>query len=127
MSKQVYKRYSEAFRIQLVREYEKEGLTITALKKRYKVSRTTLQKWIDRYSLQGRRYQMMIIQTPADQDRLKELEAENTKLKIMLADLQLDKVMLQTTLEVVEQEYSIDVKKNAMKSSRRPVSRSVSP
>ena len=53
MTKQVYKSYSEAFRIQVVREYEKEGTSLNALRKRYGMSQATLRKWIEKYSLEG--------------------------------------------------------------------------
>ena len=37
MAKKVYKRYSEAFRIQEVREYEQEGMSLNQLRQRYGV------------------------------------------------------------------------------------------
>jgi len=111
MVKKVYKRYSEAFRIQVVREYEQGGYSLNALHKRYGMSIPTLTKWIQKYSTQGLRYELMKIQTPAEQDRLKELEAENSRLKQLVADLHLDKAMLESTITVIEREYGIDVKK----------------
>ena len=124
MAKRVYKRYSEAFRIQVVREYEREGRSLNALKQRYGVNRTTLKKWIQKYSTHGLRYELMMIQTPAEQDQLKALQAENARLKMLVADLQLDKVMLESTLTVIEREYGIDVKKNEPRLSRKPGGRS---
>ena len=121
MEKQVYKRYSEAFRIQVVREYEREGASLNALQKRYGISPTTLQKWIKKYSLQGIRHQFMVIQTPAEQDRMKVLEERNKQLEQLVAQLSLDKLMLESALVVVEREYGIDVKKNALPSSRKPM------
>ena len=120
MAKKVYKRYSEAFRIQVVREYEQGEYSIKALHRRYGVNQGTLKKWIQKYSTQGLKYKLMKIQTPEEQDRLKELEAENARLKMLVADLQLDKVMLESTITVIQREYGIDVKKNGMKSSRKP-------
>lgn len=121
MEKQVYKRYSEAFRIQVVREYEQEGASLNALQKRYGVSSPTLQKWIKKYSLQGIRHQFMVIQTPAEQDQMKVLTERNKQLEKLVAQLSLDKLMLESTLQVIEREYGIDVKKNALPSSRRPM------
>lgn len=110
MGKRVYKRYSEAFRIQVVREYE-GGSSINRLHRRYGVNRGTLKLWIQKYSKEGMRHELMRIQTPEEQDRLKELEAENVRLKMLVADLQLDKTMLESTLAVIEREYGIEVKK----------------
>ncbi len=117
MAKQVYKRYSEAFRIQVVREYEQEGASLNQLRKRYGVSTITLKKWIQKYSTQGLRYSLMTIQTPAERNRVKELEAENARLKMLVADLTLEKAILESTVAVIEEAYGIDVKKNELTSS----------
>lgn len=122
MEKQVYKRYSEGFRIQVVREYEQEGASLNALRKRYGISQITLQKWIKKYSLQGIRHQFMVIQTPAEQDQMKVLAERNKQLEKLVAQLSLDKLMLESTLEVIKREYGIDVKKNEVRSSSRPMS-----
>ena len=121
MTKQVYKRYSEAFRIQVVREYEKEGASLNALTKRYGVSHRTLQKWIEKYSIQGIRHQFMIIQTPEEQDQMRVLQERNKQLEKLVAQLSLDKLMLESTLAVIKREYSIDVKKNEQRSSKMPM------
>ncbi len=122
MAKQVYKRYSEAFRIQVVREYEQAGMSLTKLHQRYGVSIHTLKKWIAKYSTQGLRYNLMTIQTPEERDRVKELEAENARLKLLVADLTLEKAILESTVAVIEETYGIDAKKNEQTSSngRRP-------
>ena len=122
MAKQVYKRYSEAFRIQVVREYEREGMSLTKLHQRYGVSIPTLKKWIAKYSTQGLRYQLMTIQTPEERDQVKELKAEIAQLKMVVADLTLEKAILEGTIAVIEDEYGIEVKKNELRSSngRRP-------
>ncbi len=122
MAKQVYKRYSEAFRIQVVREYEQAGMSLTKLHQRYGVSIHTLKKWIAKYSTQGLRYNLMTIQTPEERDRVKELEAENARLKLLVADLTLEKAILESTVAVIEETYGIDAKKNEPTSSngRRP-------
>ena len=121
MEKVVIKRYSEAFRIQVVREYEKEGVSLNTLHKRYGVSQLTLQKWIRKYSLEGIRHQMMVIQTPEEQDQLKVLQEQNRQLEKLVAQLSVDKLMLESTLAVIEREYNVDVKKNELPSSKRPI------
>ena len=117
MVKKVYKRYSEAFRIQVVREYE-AGESISQLQKKYGINgSTTIPAWIKRYSTQGLRYEVMTIQTPDERNRLKELEAENARLKALVADLSLEKAILESTVAVIERDYGIEVKKNEPTSS----------
>ena len=48
----------------------------------------------------------------SEDDKLKELEAENRRLKIALADATLAKDALSTLIEIVDEHYQTDVKKN---------------
>jgi transposase-like protein len=117
MVKKVYKRYSESFRIQVVREYE-AGASIRQLQRKYGIKgATTVQKWLKKYSTEGLRCELMTIQTPEERDRLKELQAENARLKALVADLYLEKAILESTVAVIERDYGIDVKKNDLTSS----------
>jgi len=52
------------------------------------------------------------IEMKGGKDRLKELEAEVKKLKIALADATLAKGALETLVEIVNEHYGTDVKKN---------------
>ncbi len=123
MAKEVYKRYSEAFRIQVVREYEESGVSLNALRKKYGVSIKALELWIKRYSKEGVRHRLMVIQSPEEQNRIKELEERIRRQEELIARLALDKLMLESTLEVIERDYGIDVKKNASTSSKQPTKR----
>jgi hypothetical protein len=48
----------------------------------------------------------------SEEDRMKQLELENRRLKIALADATLAKDVLETLIEVVDEHYQTDVKKN---------------
>lgn len=120
MEKVTYKRYSEPFRKQVVREYE-AGASISALNRKYGIQgQTTVAAWIKRYGLSGLRHEVMTIQTPEEQNRIRQLEARVRELEAALAQLALDKLMLESTLAVVESEYGIEVKKSAAPSSPTP-------
>jgi hypothetical protein len=47
-----------------------------------------------------------------EKDRVKELEAEVKKLKIALADATMEKYALETLVNIVNEHYETDVKKN---------------
>ena len=57
-----------------------------------------------------------------EKDRVKELEAQIKKLKIALADATMEKHVLETLIEVVNEHYQTDVKKNL---GQKPSSESV--
>ena len=116
MEKQVIKRYSISFKKHLVGEYE-SGTSLSGLERRYGISRASLKKWISQYARAGLRHQLMHIQKPEDQDRIRELEARVAALEKALAQSQLDKIMLETIIEVAEEEEGVVFKKNTERKS----------
>ena len=112
MGTQVIKRYSLAFKRQVVEEYE-EGASISELQKRYGIKgATTIKRWVEQYGKEGIRHRMMVIQRPEEQEEVKYLRERNAQLEKVVAQLTLDKVMLESTLKVVEENLGIDLKKS---------------
>lgn len=111
MEKQILKRYSIAFKKHVVEEYE-QGVSMVGLTRRYGVSRPSIRKWIQQYARAGLRHRLMHIQKPEEQDRIRHLEARVAALEKALAQSQLDKMMLETIIEVAQEEEGIVFKKN---------------
>lgn len=111
MTTVIVKRYSLAFKQAVVREYE-AGESLTSLSHKYGITgATTLKKWVEQFGRYGTRHKLMVIQKPEEQNRIHELEQRITDLEKALAQVTLDKLMLTATLEVVERDYHIKVKK----------------
>jgi len=105
-------RYSEAFKKQVVREYE-GGVSASSLKEKYGIKGSnTITTWLKKHGREGSRYQLMVIQKPEEQNRVKQLEKRVQELEKALAQVMLDKLMLESLVEVIEAEEGIDVKKN---------------
>jgi len=121
MDKKVYKRYSEAFKREVVREYE-AGASATRLREKYGIQGgSTVTQWVRKYGREGSRYELMVIQKPEEQTEVKALKQRIAELEKALAQLTLDKLMLESTVEVLEEELGRDVKKNsASRSSTSP-------
>jgi transposase-like protein len=118
MAKRTIKRYSQAFRRQVVGEYE-AGSRITDLKKKYGIgTETTVKKWILKYAQNSLRHQIVRIQRPEEAEQVRLLEARVAELERALGQMTLEKLALESTLEVLSEEYALDVKKNAVSSSR---------
>ncbi len=77
------KRYSEEQIIAILKEHE-TGASVPDLSRRYGIAENTLYRWKWKYS------GMEV----SDAKRLRELEAENLKLKRLLAEAELDKAAL---------------------------------
>ena len=116
-------RYSEAFKKQVVREYE-GGASASRLREKYGIKgRSTINTWVKQYGREGSRYELMIIQKPAERERVKQLEERVQQLEKALAQAMLDKLMLESLVEVMEEEAGIEVKKNIERqrlSERKP-------
>lgn len=112
MSRQVIKRYSLAFKHQVVREYE-AGAGFLELRDKYGIGGgSTIRNWVAQYGRKGTRHRMIIMQSPQEQDQVKELKQRISQLEKVVAQLTLDKLMLETTLTVIEEEMGVPVKKN---------------
>ena len=117
MRKQVIKRYTEAFKQQVVREYE-AGTSVHELRQKYGIGGgSTIQKWVEKYARAGVRHKLLVIQSPEEQCQVKELKARNEQLEKVVAQLMLDKLMLETTLSVAEEELGMDLKKSTERTS----------
>ncbi len=112
MAKIPIRRYSEAFKKQVVREYE-DGATASSLREKYGIKgRSTVNTWVKKYGREGSRYKLMIIQKPEEQERVKALEKRVQELEHALAQVMLEKLMLESLVEVIEEEEGPGVKKN---------------
>lgn len=117
MSERIIKRYSEAFRRQVVAEYE-AGSRITALKKKYGIGgETTIKNWIEKYAHSSLRHQIVRIQSAGEVDRIRDLEVRVRELEQALGKVTLEKLALESSLEVLQEQTGIEAKKNAVASS----------
>ena len=123
MVEKVIKRYSIAFKKQVVQEYE-QGAEIAALQRKYGIAvGPSIKGWIKRYSREGVRHKVMYIQRPEEREQVKEQQQRITELEKLVAQLSLDKFMLESSLAVAEEELGYEVKKKPVsKSSARRLS-----
>lgn len=130
MEKIVVKRYSEAFKKQVVSEYE-NGESSYQLNRKYGITgTTTVTRWVKKYGRKGLRHQLMTIQTVDEQNQLKQLEEENKQLKEMVHHLTVKNIILESALELAEEEgFEVKKKENPSwaklkKNKKRSVSKS---
>lgn len=110
--KTIQKRYSEAFKRQVVIEYE-AGISVNALKKKYNIGgNETIRGWIKKYAKDGFRHELIRIQTSEEINRIKTLEGKVEELEQALGKVMLEKLKLECILEELEESYGLEVKKN---------------
>lgn len=115
---QKIKRYSEGFKKQIIAEYEAGG-SIPELNRKYGISGgNTIRFWIKKYARESFRHELVRIQTTEEANRVKELEQQVQELEQALGKVVLEKLKLESILEELEEEYGVEVKKNAPTSSK---------
>jgi transposase-like protein len=117
----VFKRYSEGFKRQVVAEYE-EGASASSLCRKYGIGGvSSVTAWVKQYGLEGLRHEIVHIQTPTEADQLRQLAQERDLLQQALADLTVQKLLLEGQLRVYQEAFGeVPLKKNGRASSNTP-------
>jgi transposase len=112
------KRYSQAFKLKVVREYE-SGASVRSLEQKYGIGgATTIKRWVKQFGRSGYRNEVVRIQSAADHEHVQAMKERIVALESALAQSTLDNRMLSATLAVASEELGIDLKKTfAPKSS----------
>jgi transposase-like protein len=104
-------RYSNCFKETVVQEVA-SGSSISEVCRKYDIKGTsTVQKWLKQFGREELLNTVIRIKMRSEDDKLKQLENGNKRLKIALADVTLARSALETLIEVVNEHYQTDVKK----------------
>lgn len=106
------KRYSEAFKKQVVMSLEKKERGISEASRVFGCSSVSLYEWIRKYGKDYKIGRIMRIETKTERDRLKELESEVKRLSKENEKMYLKTVALESLIELADEEYKTDLKKN---------------
>lgn len=105
-------RYSISFKQMVVNEIE-EGGGLEHVRKKYDIAGYgTISNWVKRFGKYHLLNKIVRIETMNEKDRLKQLEADNLRLKVALADAYMAKDCLEGVIKMANEEYRTDLKKN---------------
>ena len=105
-------RYSISFKQMVIKEAE-QGSSFEFLRRRYSIGgATTIQKWVKHYGKHHLLNKVVKVETMDERDQLKQLLADNKKLKLALADAYMAKDCLEGVIRMANEEYKTDLKKN---------------
>jgi transposase-like protein len=106
-------RYSEPFKLHVVSEIESGQLTIESARRRYGIKGgETIQKWLRRYGKNHLLGKVVRVERPEEKDRVKELESKVRELESALAQSQVKLFAYESLVDVAEEHYGADFKKN---------------
>ena len=93
-------RYSDCFKLSIVEEIEKNGLSIANCRRKYGIGgSTTIQKWLKKYGKNHLLNKMVRVETLDEVQKIKALETELKNVKEAFANLSLRNLVLETYLE----------------------------
>jgi transposase-like protein len=106
------KRYSQAFKQQVVSEIESGIYTISQAQQLYRIgSNSTIRNWLRQFGKNHLLSQRVHIQTTEEVNQLKQLASDKQRLESALADAHLKIARLESQLCQAETQFGIDMKK----------------
>lgn len=103
--------FSEDFRRGKVKELEQGIITIAEISREYEVSRTSIYKWIYKYSMLRKKQVKQVVESQSDTRKIKELKNKIKKLERLVGQKQVEIEFKEKMLELYEKETGIDFKK----------------
>ena len=102
-------RYSEAFKMAMVREVEADDLPFEHVRRKYGIrGSATVQKWVRKYG-QGTRGKMVRVEKPEEINELKRLKERVRRLEGALADANIDLALERAYTELACERAGLDV------------------
>lgn len=103
--------FSESFKRSKVSEIDRNILSVTELCKEYQVSRSSVYKWIYKYSQMRKREHKQVIEPESETRKVMLLKEQASEMQRVIGEKQLKIDFLEKIIELAEQEYGIDIKK----------------
>jgi len=103
--------FSEEFKRQKVREIERNQIGIGELAKEYQVSRTSIYRWLFKYSKMIKKAERQIVERKSDTRKIQALREQIKELERVIGQKQLLIEFQQKMIELAEQTYDVDIKK----------------
>lgn len=104
--------FSEDFKKQKVKELDDKTISICQLVNLYSVSRTTVYKWLAKYSVHYHKETKMVVQMESETHKLQLVLQRQAELERIIGQKQMEIDYLNKLLEIGSHELKIDLKKS---------------
>lgn len=109
----VSRNYSVAFKMKVVEEVENGLISAEAARKLYRIpGKATIAEWVRKYGINERINRTVYIMTRDEEMELFKLRKEVKRLEKALDDSQVKSLALESLIEIAEERYGMDLKKN---------------
>jgi transposase-like protein len=103
--------FSEDFKKRKIRELEKNLSSVSDICTTYSVSRTSVYRWIYKYSAMAKKQVKQVVEAKSDTQKIKALEERIKELERIVGQKQLLLEFKDKMIEIAEADYGVDIKK----------------
>jgi transposase len=111
--------FSDKFKKDIVRRVEKNELTVSEVAIEFEVSRTSVYKWVYKYSNLYKKGLKQVIEPMSSTKKIKDLQSRIKELEQIVGQKQIKLDYFEKLIEISESDYNIDIikKKDSKPSS----------
>jgi transposase len=106
-----HRHFSEDFKKKKIRELERNVSSVGDICKTYSVSRTSVYRWIYKYSAMAKKQVNQVVEAKSDTQKIKALEERIKELERIVGQKQLLLEFKDKMIEIAEARYGVDIKK----------------
>lgn len=103
--------FSDTFKRKKINELDKNLTTIPEICEEYEVSRTSVYKWVYKYSKRYTKDVRQVVQLQSEQEKTRHLKTHIAELERIIGQKQMTIDFLEKMIEIGEKEFGIDIKK----------------
>lgn len=103
--------FSDDFKRNKVRDLERNLVTVVDICTTYSVSRTSVYRWIYKYSVMAKKQVKQVVEAKSDTQKIKALEERIKELERIVGQKQLLLEFKDKMIEIAEADYGVDIKK----------------
>lgn len=108
-----YRKYSEDFKLKVVKQYESGEYSVPQMEKIYDISNRNIYLWIYKYSKYNEHSVQVVEIKDSQMNKIKQLEAQVKELQQAVGHKQMHIDYLEKIIDLASEEFDIDIKKNS--------------
>jgi transposase len=111
VKERINRNFSEDFKRKKVSELDRNLLTVSELCREHQVSRTSVCKWVYKYSSMKKKGLKQIVEAKSDSRKLLQMREEIKELQRIIGEKQVKLDFQDKMIALAEAEYGVDIKK----------------
>lgn len=103
--------FSESLKKEVVEDIEQERIGVSAAAREHGVNPASVYNWLNKYSRNLKRGQILVVEKESEQQKSNELKAKIADLERIIGQKQMEIDFLNKVIEIGSEEVKVDIKK----------------